>query len=148
MARLPRRRRGCSTWRVSRAAGGMEPAARTRIIVCPKARPMLSLVLPTYNEAANLGELVPRIQAILHATPHEIIVVDDDSPDRTWETALRLARELPELRVIRRIGRRGLSSAVIEGFLAATGEVLAVADADGQHDYTLLPRLYQSVRDG
>jgi dolichol-phosphate mannosyltransferase len=109
---------------------------------------MLSLVLPTYNEAANLGELVPQIRAILHAIPHEIIVVDDDSPDRTWETALKLARELPELRVIRRIGRRGLSSAVIEGFLAATGDVLAVADADGQHDYTLLPRLYESVRGG
>jgi dolichol-phosphate mannosyltransferase len=109
---------------------------------------MLSLVLPTYNEAANIGEVVPRIQAILHATPHEIIVVDDDSPDRTWETTLRLAQELPELRVIRRIGRRGLSSAVVEGFLAAKGEVLAVADADGQHDYTLLPRLYESVRAG
>jgi len=63
-----------------------------------------------------------------------VIVVDDDSPDGTWRVAQRLAEGRPHLRVIRRIGRTGLSSAVIEGFLAAKGDVLAVADADGQHD--------------
>ncbi|MEQ1843447.1 MAG: glycosyltransferase family 2 protein, partial [Verrucomicrobiales bacterium] len=66
---------------------------------------------------------------------------DDDSPDRTWEIAGKIGRDDPHIRVIRRLGRRGLSSAVIEGFLAAKGSVLAVMDADGQHDMSLLPAL-------
>jgi len=106
---------------------------------------MLSLVLPTFNEAQNLPELIPRIEAALEGLEYEIIVVDDDSPDGTWRIGLELAKSHPSLRVIRRVGRRGLSSAVIEGFLAATGDVLAVMDADGQHDTGLLAQLYESV---
>ena len=109
---------------------------------------MLSLVLPTYNEADNLPELVPALEALLAGLPYEIIVVDDDSPDGTWRVALDLARQRDRVRVIRRVGRRGLSSAVVEGFLAAKGDVLAVADADGQHDLALLPKLYDAVRAG
>ena len=109
---------------------------------------MLSLILPTYNEAKNLSELIPALKKALQGIPHEIIVVDDDSPDRTWEAAQELGREFTGIRVIRRIGRRGLSSAVIEGFLAAKGGVLAVMDADGQHDRGLLPALYDDVRSG
>ncbi len=106
---------------------------------------MLSLILPTYNESESLRELIPRISEALKDIPHEIIVVDDDSPDRTWEMAQELSHEYGSVRVIRRVGRRGLSSAVIEGFLSATGSVLAVCDADGQHDTLLLPALYNSV---
>ena len=62
---------------------------------------MLSLVLPTYNEAQNLPVLVPRIQEVLKDVPHEIIVVDDDSPDGTWKVAQGLASEHGEIRVIR-----------------------------------------------
>ena len=91
---------------------------------------MLSLVLPTYNESANLPELLPRIGEVLKDVPHEIIVVDDDSPDKTWQVAQDISRSQGDVHVIRRIGRRGLSSAVIEGFLAAKGSVLAVMDAD------------------
>lgn len=112
------------------------------------ARLMLSLILPTYNEAANLAELLPKIEEILQDISHEVIVVDDDSPDKTWLVARQAAERLPHVRSIRRVGRRGLSSAVVEGFLAAKGSVLAVADADGQHDFTLLPRLYAAVREG
>lgn len=106
---------------------------------------MLSLVLPTYNEAKNLPELLPKLQETLSGIPFEIIVVDDDSPDETWRIAQELGHDLPNVHVIRRVGRRGLSSAVIEGFLSAKGEVLAVMDADGQHDLTLLPKLYEAA---
>lgn len=107
---------------------------------------MLSVILPTYNEAANLPELLPTIEEALRGVPHEVIIVDDDSPDRTWEAARELTSKFPTLRVIRRVGRRGLSSAVIEGFLAATGNVLVVMDADGQHDAGLILKLSEAVR--
>lgn len=106
---------------------------------------MLSLILPTFNEAKNLGTLLPRIDETLRNIPHEIIVVDDDSPDGTWRTAEELQRKFSGLVVLRRIGRRGLSSAVIEGFSRARGSVLAAMDADGQHDIALLPQLYAAV---
>lgn len=109
---------------------------------------MLSLVLPTYNEVENLSELLPKVEDVLKDVPHEIIIVDDDSPDGTWRVAQELSEHLEDVHVIRRIGRRGLSSAVVEGFLAAKGDVLAVADADGQHDFALLPRLYESIQNG
>ena len=106
---------------------------------------MLSLILPTYNESENMRVILPELAQILAGIPFEIIVVDDDSPDRTWQVAKEVAGDALPVRVIRRVGRRGLSSAVIEGFQAAKGDVFAVADADGQHDYTLLPRLYQVI---
>jgi len=109
---------------------------------------MLSLVLPTYNEAENLPELLPKIEGALSDVPHEIIIVDDDSPDETWRIAHELSEGQDDVHVIRRIGRRGLSSAVVEGFLAAKGDVLAVMDADGQHDLSLLPKLYNTVQSG
>lgn len=99
---------------------------------------MLSLVLPTYNEAQNLAPLIEMLEVTLRDIPHEILIVDDNSPDGTWRVAQMLAERLPTLRVLRRIGRRGLSSAVVDGFDAATGDILAVMDADGQHDAALL----------
>ena len=109
---------------------------------------MLSLILPTYNESENLPELLPRIREILSNTPHEIIIVDDDSPDETWRVGQELAQDMEDVHVIRRIDRRGLSSAVIDGFLAAKGDVFAVMDADGQHDTALLHQLYANVSGG
>lgn len=109
---------------------------------------MLSLILPTYNEAENLPELLPKIEEALKDIPHEVIIVDDDSPDGTWRVAQELGLKRDDVHVIRRVGRRGLSSAVIEGFLSAKGDVFAVMDADGQHDMTLLPKLYHAVETG
>jgi len=106
---------------------------------------VLSLILPTYNEAENIAELLPRIRTVLKDVAHEIIIVDDDSPDETWKVAQRIAHDLGDVHVIRRVGRRGLSSAVIEGFLSAKGDVLAVMDADGQHDMGLLTQLHAAV---
>ena len=107
---------------------------------------MLSLVLPTYNEAENFPGLLEEIEGALGDIPFEIIVVDDDSPDRTWEVADFLAKDRPYLRVLRRVGRRGLSSAVLDGLRLAHGDVLTVMDSDGQHDPLLLPCLYTAVR--
>lgn len=109
---------------------------------------MFSLILPTYNEAENLPELLPKIEEVLSGIPHEIIIVDDDSPDKTWNIAHELSGNRDDVHVIRRIGRRGLSSAVVEGFLAAKGDVLAVMDADGQHDLSLLPQIFHAVQNG
>ncbi|MDB4978314.1 MAG: Dolichol monophosphate mannose synthase [Candidatus Peribacteria bacterium] len=106
---------------------------------------VLSLILPTYNEAENLPQLLPALCTALEGIPHEIIIVDDDSPDKTWKIARNLAWKNPDIHVVRRVGRYGLSSAVMEGFLASKGTVLAVMDADGQHDLTLLSTLYGSV---
>lgn len=106
---------------------------------------MFSLILPTFNEAGNIPELIGSIRAVLSGIPYEIIIVDDDSPDGTWRVALDLSEGCNDLHVIRRVGRRGLSSAVIEGFLAAKGDVFGVMDADGQHDSALLPKLYEAV---
>lgn len=107
---------------------------------------MLSLILPTFNEAENLPLLLPKIEGVLSTIFHEIIIVDDDSPDGTWRRAEDLRASFPMLRVIRRHGERGLSSAVVAGFKAARGEVLAVMDADGQHDAGLLRKLFDTVR--
>jgi dolichol-phosphate mannosyltransferase len=114
----------------------------------PYTSPVLSLILPTYNEAENIPVLLPKIVEVLQWNDYEILVVDDDSPDRTWERALFLAKSNPRIRVLRRVGRRGLSSAVIEGFLAAAGDTLAVMDADGQHDLDLLPKLAAALEAG
>jgi dolichol-phosphate mannosyltransferase len=96
----------------------------------------LSLVIPTYNESKNISELVGRLTDLLEEPlrgAYELIVVDDDSPDRTWEVAQGLTATYPRLRVIRRVGERGLSTAVIRGWQAARGDILAVIDADLQH---------------
>ena len=106
---------------------------------------MLSLILPTLNEAGNLPSVIHKLQLVLRDVPHEIIIVDDDSKDGTWQIARGMSKKDPSVRMLLRIGRRGLSSAIIEGFMASKGSILAVADADGQHDYAILPRLYQYV---
>jgi len=109
---------------------------------------VLSIVVPTYNEAENIHRLLGEIVTVLGNMSFEVIIVDDDSPDRTWEIAQNMTRQKPWLRVIRRIGKRGLSSAAVDGFHAARGDVLAVMDSDGQHDPALLPRLFDAVQSG
>jgi dolichol-phosphate mannosyltransferase len=111
----------------------------------------LSLVIPTFNESKNIGELVGVLTGLLEGPlggSYELIVVDDDSPDRTWEVALELAARYPKLRVIRRVGERGLSTAVIRGWQAARGEVLAVIDADLQHPPEVTVQLFQEIERG
>lgn len=110
--------------------------------------PRLTVVLPTYNEAANIPTMMERITAALAGVPHEIIVVDDNSPDGTASTARGLAALYPNLRCIKRVGRQGLASACVEGMMAATAPVVAIMDADGQHDEAILPRMLAAIDDG
>ena len=110
--------------------------------------PVLTIILPTLNERDNLAPLMQRIDKALAATAWEVLVVDDDSADGTAEEARRLARSDPRIRVIQRIGRRGLSSAAIEGFCATAAPFVAVMDADHQHDPALLPKMLDAVRLG
>jgi dolichol-phosphate mannosyltransferase len=100
------------------------------------ASPYLSLAIPTYNEADNIKALLQRLITLLdqlQPQSYELIVVDDDSPDRTWQIALALSSTYPQVRVIRRRRERGLSSAVIRAWQVAQGEILGVIDADLQH---------------
>jgi dolichol-phosphate mannosyltransferase len=106
----------------------------------------LAVVIPTYNESDNVSELIARLDVALKGLIWEAIFVDDDSPDRTAELLIEHARRDRRIRLIHRIGRRGLSSACIEGMLATTASCIAVMDADMQHDETILPRMLSSMR--
>ena len=95
-----------------------------------------SLIIPTYNESANIRELVSSLSLLLDQTlpnNYELIIVDDDSPDLTWEIAQTMTADYPQLQVLRRRDERGLSTAVIRGWQQAQGELLGVIDGDLQH---------------
>lgn len=108
----------------------------------------LGVVLPTYNERGNLRSMVERLDKALPGIGWEVIVVDDNSPDGTADEARTLAQEDARVRVIQRIGRRGLSSAAIEGMCATAAPVVAVMDADHQHDPALLPGMLAAIESG
>ena len=110
--------------------------------------PQLSVVVPTFNERDNVTVLYRRLDATLTGIPWEVIFVDDNSPDGTWEVVRGLARQDPRVRCIRRIGRRGLSGACIEGILASSAPYAAVIDADLQHDETQLPKMVGLLQSG
>jgi len=112
------------------------------------AGPEISVVIPTFNEGGNIEELVRRIAATLSGVAWEVVVVDDDSADGTADIVDALARRDHRVRCIRRIGRRGLSSACIEGFLSSSAPYLAVIDGDLQHDETLLAAMLDRLRGG
>ena len=103
--------------------------------------PQLSVVVPTFNERDNVTTLLRRLEMALKGVAWEVIFVDDNSPDRTWQVVRDLARQDGRVRCIRRIGRRGLSGACIEGILASSAPCAAVIDADLQHDETQLPKM-------
>ena len=105
------------------------------------AAPQLSVIIPTFNERDNVITLFRRLETALAGVSWEAIFVDDNSPDRTWDVVRGLARQDPRVRCIRRIGRRGLSGACIEGILASSAPCAAVIDADLQHDETQLPKM-------
>jgi dolichol-phosphate mannosyltransferase len=108
----------------------------------------LSVIAPTFNERANVGRLVERLEAALAGIAWEVIFVDDDSPDGTAEAVKAIAAANPRVRCLRRVGRRGLSGAVIEGMLASAAPFVAAIDADLQHDETLLPKMLEQLRGG
>lgn len=108
----------------------------------------LSLVIPTYNEGQNIQAIAAQLTTLLDpalAEAYELIVVDDDSPDRTWEIAQALTTKYPQLKVMRRQTERGLSTAVIRGWQVAQGEIVGVIDGDLQHPPEVLLQLLQAV---
>jgi dolichol-phosphate mannosyltransferase len=135
-------------------APSLVPCPTGPLVVAPReaaSGPLLSLAIPTLNEVANVRELVERLVGLLEPAlgeKYELIIVDDDSPDRTWEVALALSVEYPRVRVIRRQGERGLGSAVIRAWQVARGDVLAVMDADLQHPPEANLALYAGMQRG
>jgi|SRR5271166_757176 len=107
----------------------------------PRRGVELTVVVPTFNERDNIRPLLARLDSALCGIDWEVVFVDDDSPDSTAEALRALAESDARIRCLQRIGRRGLSTAVIEGMLASSAPYLAVIDADLQHDETLLPRM-------
>lgn len=105
--------------------------------------PVLAIVIPTYNERDNIEELVVRMDRALLGVRWEAIFVDDDSVDGTADVVRKIGRKDIRVHCIQRIGRRGLSSAVIEGMMATTAPYIAVMDADLQHDECLLPKMLE-----
>ena len=108
----------------------------------------LAIVLPTLNERANVAPMVARLEQALGPSGWEAVFVDDDSRDGTAELIREIARTDPRIRVIQRIGRRGLASAAIEGMCATAAPFVAVMDADHQHDPALLREMLAAVKSG
>src|SRR6202045_2725842 len=110
--------------------------------------PQLSVIVPTFNERDNVTTLFRRLETALAGIAWEVVFVDDNSPDGTWDVVRGLARQDSRVRCIRRIGRRGLSGACIEGILACSAPYAAVIDADLQHDETQLPKMLGLLQGG
>ncbi|MGA2736865.1 MAG: glycosyltransferase family 2 protein [Bryobacteraceae bacterium] len=108
----------------------------------------LSIIVPTFNERENVLPLLERLQAVLNGTVFEVVFVDDDSPDGTAELVRQVARTAPRVRVIQRIGRRGLASAGLEGMLSSSAPYMTIMDADLQHDESVLPVMFEKIRSG
>ena len=113
------------------------------------ARPLeLAVIIPTFNEAANVRPLLDKLAIALANYHWEAVFVDDNSPDGTSDLVRDIGRHDVHVRIVQRIGRRGLSSAVVEGMLATSAPVLAVIDGDMQHDESILPRLVCEIEEG
>src|SRR5580704_17169593 len=105
-----------------------------------------AVVIPTYNESGNIPLLLAALGTVLRGIEWEVIFVDDNSPDKTAELIRSLALTNRRVRVLERIGRRGLSSACIEGMLATPAPYIAVMDADMQHDESILPQMLERIK--
>ena len=106
----------------------------------------LAIIVPTYNERKNLIPLLGGLAQALAGIDYEVIIVDDDSRDSTAAAARYLAQNDTRIRVLQRIGRRGLSSAAVEGMLAASAPFLLVMDADLQHDERVIPSMLEKIK--
>ncbi len=124
----------------------IEPLENDQLIFQKTAPAELTVVLPTYNESENVPLVVELLDKALAGVVWEVIVVDDNSPDGTSQVTADIAQNDPRVRIIQRIGRRGLSGACIEGMLASSARYVAVMDADLQHDESLLPKMLEALR--
>ena len=108
--------------------------------------PLLSIIVPTYNEQDNVAYLVDELHRVMRDIAWEVIFVDDDSPDGTASVVRHLAAQDVRVRCVQRIGRRGLSGACVEGMLASSAQFLALMDADLQHDPAILYRMFNVLK--
>jgi dolichol-phosphate mannosyltransferase len=106
----------------------------------------LSIIVPTFNEGGNLMPLLQCLERVLKDMDYEVVIVDDDSPDGTAAMARSIAQSNARVRVIQRIGRRGLASAAVEGMLATSSPYLLVMDADLQHDEQIIPAMLEKMK--
>ena len=106
----------------------------------------LAIVVPTFKERDNVRPLLACLDRVLAGVPHEVVFVDDDSPDGTAHLIRQISLERPDVRVLQRIGRRGLGSACVEGMLATAAPYIAVMDADLQHDESILPEMLRVIK--
>ncbi|MEM7027870.1 MAG: glycosyltransferase, partial [Pseudomonadota bacterium] len=105
----------------------------------------ISIVIPTYNEKENIDLIFNAIRKSLNSISWEIIFVDDNSPDNTAAFVNAISKTNTNVRCIKRIGKRGLSSACIEGILASSSKYVAIMDADMQHDEKILPKMLNTI---
>ncbi|MGB3536437.1 MAG: glycosyltransferase [Microcoleaceae cyanobacterium] len=132
----------------------VEPSGLLRVLPQGAIEPSmieLSLIIPTYQESDNITQLIQRLTQLLDPilpARYELIIIDDDSPDHTWQVALNLSRRYPQLQVMRRRTQRGLSTAVIRGWQVARGSILGVIDADLQHPPETLIELLANINAG
>ncbi len=108
----------------------------------------LAVILPTFNESENIRPVLTALSAALAGIEYEVIFVDDDSRDGTHALVREIARSDRRVRIIQRVGRRGLSSACVEGMLSTAAPYIAVMDADLQHDEQVLPEMFRKLKSG
>ena len=125
-----------------RVAGGSSRVEMDEIITNPIE---LTVVVPTFKERQNVPILLEKLKAVLCGIEWEVLYVDDHSPDGTADAIRSIALTDRRVRVIERIGRRGLSSACVEGMMASAAPYIAVMDADLQHDETILPEMLRRI---
>ena len=107
---------------------------------------MISIVIPTFNEVKNIIPLLKTLINIVSDFKYEIIVVDDDSPDGTSQEIVKFMKDNKKVKLITRVGRSGLSSAIKEGLIFAQGKYLLVLDGDGQHDPTFVLNMINRIK--
>ncbi len=126
----------------------MTTLADNRPAIPVRGTPVLSVIVPCYNERPNVAPMIAKLNDALAGIEWEVIYVDDNSPDGTTQEVRRIAQNDSRVRCIRRIGRRGLASAVIEGALSSSADYVAVIDGDLQHDETQLPVMLRALQGG
>lgn len=125
----------------------LEAAPVSSVDAAAQRRPLeLAIIVPTFNERDNIDPLLRRLEIALKDVRWEVIFVDDDSPDGTAELVHHVAQNDSRIRIVRRVGRRGLTSACVEGVLASSTPYFAVIDADMQHDESLLPQMLERLK--
>src|SRR5215471_5943045 len=131
---------------VPRGASVQTEARRIEVVAAVARAPELAVVVPTFNERDNVQPLLELLASVLEHVDWEVIFVDDDSSDGTAGRVREIASRDPRVRCLQRIGRRGLSTACIEGVLASSAPFVAIMDGDLQHDERLLPRMLETLK--